>query len=188
MASLVLADPWRRDVLRIARDRAGPEFWIGAGFVRNPVWDRLYGVAEEPLADVDVIYFDPEDPDPIVREREWERLFGLAQPDVPWQVRNQARMHLVNGGAPATSLTEALEQWAETATAVAVRLTGAGGLDVAAPFGLSDLMERILRPPRMTSVGQAAMLDRARRKGWFRRWPDLTVKIESANCGQFGRE
>ena len=35
--------------------------WIGAGFVRDAVWDRLHGYGQRPVAgDVDVVWFDSE--------------------------------------------------------------------------------------------------------------------------------
>ncbi|MGL4613057.1 MAG: nucleotidyltransferase family protein, partial [Shewanella sp.] len=38
-----------------------PQWCIAAGFVRNLVWDRLHGLAPMPLADIDVIYYCPQD-------------------------------------------------------------------------------------------------------------------------------
>ena len=36
-----------------------PDCWIGAGFIRNAVWDNLHGKAAfGPVGDVDVLWFD----------------------------------------------------------------------------------------------------------------------------------
>src|SRR5690349_2739285 len=71
-----------------------PDGWIGAGFIRNAVWDVLHGrpIDISHLNDVDVIFFDP---DAAGRERESElecRLRAIA-PGTLWSVKNQARMH-----------------------------------------------------------------------------------------------
>jgi len=54
------ADPWRMTCLEAVAALALPDGWIGAGFLRTLVWDRLHGFAEPtPLADVDVVFFEP---------------------------------------------------------------------------------------------------------------------------------
>jgi hypothetical protein len=74
-----------------------PDGWIGAGFIRNAVWDVLHGypIDASRLNDVDVIYFDPADAGED-RDAVLERKLKASAPDVPWQVRNQARMHRRN--------------------------------------------------------------------------------------------
>ncbi len=41
--ALVAADAWRMGLLRALREVGPEDAWIGAGFVRNAVWDRLHG-------------------------------------------------------------------------------------------------------------------------------------------------
>ncbi|PLC63479.1 hypothetical protein B9P82_13400 [Citrobacter sp. L55] len=72
-------------------------------------------------------------------------LFRDRSAQIDWSVKNQARMHQRNGDYPYTSTRNALLHWPETATAIAVRL-GKEGLDITAPYGLSDLFELRLRP------------------------------------------
>lgn len=59
--ALIAADSSRLHLLRVLRE-VGPEgAWIGAGFVRNAVWDHLHGYGEAtPLADIDVLHFARE--------------------------------------------------------------------------------------------------------------------------------
>ena len=59
---LIRADPWMIRVLGAAAALGLPDWMIGAGFVRNKVWDHLHGFAnaEVRTADIDLIYFDPE--------------------------------------------------------------------------------------------------------------------------------
>lgn len=43
LARLVRGDDWMMRVLRAADMVALPDLWIGAGFLRNAVWDWLSG-------------------------------------------------------------------------------------------------------------------------------------------------
>ena len=56
---IISKDKWQMHVLGLVRDLGLPDWWIGAGFVRNKVFDYLHGYKKRtPLNDVDVIYFD----------------------------------------------------------------------------------------------------------------------------------
>ncbi len=167
-------------VLDAARDLALPSWAVGAGFLRSAVWDHLHGYAEpSPLSDIDLVFFDPDDCSPA-REASTETHLGAWIADGMWEVRNQARMHLVHGHSPYQSLEEGLCHWLETPTAIAVRLEGNGALTVIAPFGLEDLFAQRARP---TPAGRARWDDylaRMRAKDWPRRWP--RVKVEGLNA------
>ncbi len=61
--ALLRADHPRMDCLRAARELALPDWALGAGFVRNLIWDHLHHKAEPtPLNDIDLIYLDNADP------------------------------------------------------------------------------------------------------------------------------
>ena len=163
-------------VLRAVRALGLPDWTVGAGFVRNTVWDRLHGFAEPtPLADVDVLYFDPAD---LSREREGalERRLAAAMPDIPWSVRNQARMHLRNGDGPYADTEDALRYWLESATCVALRLESDGRMTVIAPYGLSDLLALRSGPTPPGRARYAAYIARMRQKDWPSRWPRVRVE------------
>lgn len=172
------------EVLRAVCRLGLPDCWIGAGFVRNLVWDRLHGFAEAtPLNDIDVLYFDPSD-----RSRETERKLEArlrrSLPGLPWSVRNQARMHRRNSDAPYRSTCHALTFWAETPTAVAVALRGTG-IAVIAPFGTEDLMGLTVRPTPRFRHKMAIYRARVAHKNWLALWPRLSVMDESTRpyCG-----
>jgi hypothetical protein len=98
----------------------------------------------------------------------------MAAPSIGWSVKNQAWMHSRNGDAPYTSATDAMRYWPDTATAVAVRRNGPDACEVAAPFGLDDLLNLILRPtPRFLGEKRGIYEDRLRTKGWTASWPLL---------------
>ena len=113
-----------------------PDWAIGAGFVRSLVWDSLAALkARTPLPDIDVLFFDAEN---VARQQEMEienRLRGVRN-DLPWSVRNQARMHSRNGDAPYKDTHYAIGHWLETPTAVGARLETDGSLKILAPLGL----------------------------------------------------
>ncbi len=51
-------------------------------------------------------------------------------------------------------------------------------MELAAPWGLDDLLNRVARPtPRFAAgeAGAAVFAARAAAKGWTRRWPGVTI-------------
>lgn len=158
-----------------------PDCWVGAGFVRAAVWDRLHGYTEAtPLADIDIVYFDPSDTT-TVREDRLERALlqrnlELPWPDIWWSVRNQARMHHYNGDDPYSDTEDAMRHWLETPTAVDIRLTDDRAGALLAPFGVEDLFELAVRPtPHARENRMPAYRERVAKKAWQETWPRLTI-------------
>ena len=149
--------------------------WIGAGFVRNAVWDHLSGQNTEatPLADLDVVFHDPVNAT-AEQDAAFEVALRIAAPDLPWSVRNQARMHERNGHRPYRDVADALAHWPETATAIAARLRPKG-VEILAPFGVADVLGMILRPTPAFRTKPEVVSARMEAKGWRRRWPKLRV-------------
>lgn len=88
-------------------------------------------------------------------------------------------MHVRNDDAPYASATDAMRYWPETATAIAARRSGAGGCQIAAPLGLNDLFDLVLRPtPHFREDKRTIYEDRIRSKSWCDTWPLLT-RIEA---------
>jgi uncharacterized protein len=174
---------WFMDVLRVVREVDPPNWVVGAGALRNVVWDRLHGFDEPtPVRDVDVAYFDESD---LGRERERAfaaRLCGL-RPDLPWEVTNQAGVHLwyeAKFGYPiarARSVEDAVAMWPETATSVAVCLLPDDSLSVVAPCGLADLLGLVLRR-NTRQVSRELFRQRLREKRVQELWPEVTVEEE----------
>jgi uncharacterized protein len=168
---IIEANRWRMGAIKLVSDLGLPDWWVGAGFVRNAIWDHLHGKPMTPLRDIDVIYFDAERTEAEIDENLCDEL-GLRGPKKPWTVHNQARMHLENGHPPYTSSLDALRRWTETATAIAITLDAKGKLVVAAPYGVDDALDLIVRPtsPEVTELVKA----RAEKKRWAKIWPKLT--------------
>ena len=185
LTQIVLGSDWLMERLRIVAALDLPDCWIGAGSVRDLVWDIRFGSGFDPgnIEDVDVVFFDPLDLR-AEHEDDIEQRLSERDPSVDWDVKNQARVHLwyeqkFGGTAkPLTSTFDGISTWPEVATAIGVRLDGAGGLDIAAPFGLDDLLDgvwrRNLHRPfnRVTDDEYQA---RIARKQPHRRWPALVV-------------
>lgn len=179
VVAILRADPIRWHLLKVVSDLDLPDGWIGAGFVRNAVWDHLHGrVASSPSSDVDVIWYDLFCTDAAV-DRKHEAELCAVEPTIAWSVKNQARMHDRNGDDPYSSATAAMRYWPETATAVAVRRVGEDDCEVAAPFGLDDLLTLVLRPtPRFVCEKRHVYEDRVRSKRWTCSWPLLRKEAD----------
>jgi uncharacterized protein len=173
---LVRSDPWMMRVLRAAESLDLPEWMIGAGFVRNKVWDHLQGFAnaEVPTADIDLIYFDPADMRESTEKEHDRRLRALC--DVNWSAKNQARMHAVTGDEPYKSAADGLAHWVESATCVAVTLRG-GELRLIAPFGIDDLVGLIVRPSPGFTRDISVFHQRVASKRWLETWSRLRVML-----------
>jgi hypothetical protein len=184
LRALIASDRRRMEVLGAVRDLGLPDCWVAAGFVRNCVWDHLHGRAVSPLPqDIDVIWFEPTACD-AARDVGLEMALRERDGTPAWSVKNQARMHGRNGDAPYRSATDAMRYWPETATAVGVRLDARGGIEVAAPFGLDDLFDLVVRPTPRFAVGKHAVyLERVRSKHWQRDWPALQIRGQTPVLG-----
>ncbi len=175
--TFIASDPDRMAVLRTAMGLGLPDCWIGAGFVRNPIWDRLHG--HEVCAnfnDVDVIYFDREN---IAAASDAAHEVRLRQtmPGVPWSVLNMARMHIPTGDPPYRSTIHGIRFWPEIATAIAVRIDADDALVMAAPFGIDDLLGLRVRPTPAAREHHAEVYRRRlAKKNWPARWPRLQIE------------
>lgn len=149
--------------------------WLAAGFVRNLVWDRLHGYARvTPLNDIDVVYFNPEDRSVEADERLEQRLRAAA-PELPWSVKNQARMHERHGHAPYASSAQAISYWVEVETAIGARMNADGQIELNAPLGLESLFHLTITPNPRHAI-PAVFAERVSTKGWLRLWPKLEVQ------------
>ncbi|WP_020528488.1 nucleotidyltransferase family protein [Flexithrix dorotheae] len=175
---IVTSDAFMMEKLRIVASLKLPDCWIGAGFVRNKVWDFLHGY-EKPteLNDVDVIFFDSKNSD---MKRDWELDAKLLAMDstVNWSVKNQARMHLKQGHKPYKSSEEAVSYWVETPTCVAVRLNEVGEFEAIYPHGLNDLFELKVYPTKEFQSEKASVYKkRIEEKNWGKTWHKLQIFI-----------
>ena len=177
-ARFIAANPALLEPLRAVAALGLPDAWIGAGFLRNPVWDALAGLppGSNPPGDVDVVWFDCARATPAA-DAAAEAALAAAHPGPAWSVRNQARMAARNGHPPYAGTLDAVAHWPETTTAVVARWSPEAGVEVAAPWGVDDLLNRVVRPTPRSAAGEgtAVFAARAAAKGWTRRWPGVTI-------------
>ncbi|WP_371846818.1 nucleotidyltransferase family protein, partial [Vibrio cholerae] len=94
IVDLIRKNPIRLEALECVYQLELPQCYIAAGFVRNLVWDSLHhNVKLTPLNDIDVIFFDA---DRLYSDYEKSLELKLSEqiPQLNWQVKNQAKMHL----------------------------------------------------------------------------------------------
>lgn len=178
LVSAVLASALLRAALERLDGCGLPDWFLGAGAVAQTVWNSRYGCADGyGLADLDVVYFDPDlDAEP---ERVAHRMVSarLAVLGVKVDVKNQARVHLWYPDSfgsrirPYGSIQDAMSTWPTTATAVGVTMHR-GVVTAYSAFGLSDLFAGIVRANRV-QVPRAVYEEKASR--WASVWPQLDV-------------
>lgn len=180
LVQIVRASPWFMPALQAVQTLNLDAWCIGAGAVRNLVWDHLHDYGQpSALADINVAYFDTSDPR-LAAEAEVQATLQARAPNLPWEVTNQALVHLWfedhfgHAVRPLASLEDAVASWPEYATAVGVRLSSAGSVEIIAPYGLDDLFAlRVRRNPARVSL--ATYRQRLEQKQYARRWPKVTV-------------
>ncbi|MGO4108483.1 nucleotidyltransferase family protein [Paenibacillus sp. YAF4_2] len=170
---LVMEDEWMMSVLHTAKSLNLPDWWVCAGFVRSKVWDYLHGYTEwSPLADVDLIYYDLSNQDEAV-EKLYEQQLRSLMPDVPWSVKNEARMHLINDIPPFSSAVDAMSKFPEVVTALGLALDEQNQVVLSAPWGIEDLLHFAVRPtPHFADKPELMKRyeERLMKKNWKSRW------------------
>jgi hypothetical protein len=178
LLGIVRGVPWLMTQLEAARAEELPDWFIGAGAIRDVVWDIRFGSGFDPtlIEDVDLVFFDPDD---LSHEREVavERRLGNG-----WDVKNQAAVHtwfeekFGTPAGPLQSTTDGISTWPEFCTCVGVRLEHDGTLTVAAPHGLDDVLDGIWRT-NAVRVTPDVVAERLRKKAPHERWPGVRVIV-----------
>ena len=167
--------------LQAVRELKLASWCIGAGAVRNLVWDELHKLpVPSRLADVDVAYFDANELSQDQDARLQDRLKDML-PGVPWEVTNQAGVHqwfecyFGHAVPPLSSLEEAVASWPEFATCVGLKLDADDSLHVIAPHGLEDLFSIVVRR-NPTRVSVQTYRQRVLQKRYAERWKNVRVE------------
>jgi hypothetical protein len=110
LRSILGRSPWFVGVLETVGAVSPPNWWIGAGVIRDVVWEQRFSeaAAEIQTKDVDVAFFDGGD---LTRDRDElvESQLVRRRPDVAWDANNQAAVHMwyadrFGGPSPAVRL------------------------------------------------------------------------------------
>jgi hypothetical protein len=185
LRALVRESPLLMEALQAARAVDAPDWLIGAGAIRDAVWDVLHDRAPAAPRDIDVGYFDPDDLTPA-RDAAVAAQLRERGPELPWDAKNQAAVHLwypQRFGVevpPFRNTAEAIATFPETASCVGLRLEADDEIVVVAPYGLEDLFGLVCRrnPVRVTAEFYER---RVADKGWSERWPRLRISSEPAS-------
>lgn len=169
-------------VLEAARSAGLTQWRLFAGAVYQTLWNCITGrPADFGIRDYDLAYYDPDLSEAAEIERQKAVMTSVAS-EIRDQVEvvNQARVHLwfeKHFGRPYEALKDtdtALRRSLFTAHAVGVRLEADDSITVAAPYGLQDVFDLVLRPnPELHGHGVAARAGKAREAQ--ERWPEVTL-------------
>ncbi|WP_336963383.1 nucleotidyltransferase family protein [Sphingobium aquiterrae] len=155
-----------------------PDAWLSGSIMAQARWNEAFGLNPlHGIADADIIYFDPTDTSAEEEERTAARIAAiLADTPIRIDTKNQARVHQWYARkfgydiAPYRSSTEALTTFPTTAAAVGIRCESR--FEIAAPFGLADLLLPLVRA-NATQITPATYAAKAAR--WQMFWPDLRI-------------
>lgn len=169
--TLIESDDFRMKALRTVRRLDLPDWLIAAGFVRNLAWDSLFNKLVA-LNDIDVVYFCLTDTSKE-RDQVLEKRLRKLEPDFPWSVKNQARMHLKHGDNPYNSTLDAMRYWPEKQTCIGAKLDHNGDVVLQHCFdlGLQFSGDINHNPARSIDVFEK----RVSTKEWLKIWPALQI-------------
>ncbi|WP_342742114.1 nucleotidyltransferase family protein [Virgibacillus siamensis] len=176
---LIYKDKQMLEILKTAKSLDLPDWCICAGFVRSKIWDALHRYEERtPLTDVDVVYFDKTNLNETV-EKQLENELSHQMPNIPWSVKNQARMHLINDLEAYVNTEDAIAKFPETATALGVKLVQDNQLKLIAPHGVQDVLDMVVRPTPLFAGSHKLMKvfkKRTKEKEWQSKWWKVSVQ------------
>ncbi|HEL2264106.1 TPA: nucleotidyltransferase family protein, partial [Streptococcus suis] len=163
-------DPDINRILEIVKDLDLADSWICAGTIRNFIWNHY---RFDKNTDVDFIFYDEK----ISHQETKEIEANLHQrySDYQWEVKNQVFIHIHSPDTPPyQSSKDAIEKFPERCTAIGVRQTEKGDIELFAPYGLTDIYNYLVRPtPHF--IGNSKRMDlyekRIKKKNWKEQWP-----------------
>jgi hypothetical protein len=174
LTNIIYSNEWLMKVLRSAQKCDLPEWFVAAGAVRSIVWDKLHGYKDSTqISDVDVIFYDQSD---LTQERDKKAEAELSSymPNVEWDTKNQAAVHMwykdVFGFSiePILSSEDAINRWSPAS--IGVRLLLDDSLYIYAPYGLEDLFEmKFRRNQRYIPVN--SFLKKVEKSAIKEKWP-----------------
>ncbi|WP_242206257.1 nucleotidyltransferase family protein [Aestuariivivens insulae] len=173
LINIIESDDWMIQTLKTVRDLNLNDCWIGAGFVRNKIWDYKHGKKRTELNDIDVIYYNKTKAlknDDLLIENKLKTITS----NLNWSVKNQARMHIKNNHKQYINCYEAISFWPDTATSIAIRLTPNNTIDFIAPYGLDDLFNLMVIPTPQFDLN--TYHNRIKKKNWKEKWNKLNIK------------
>ncbi len=173
IVTLIEKDEWMMQVLKIAEGLDLPDWVIGAGFLRNKVWDYLHKYSEPNRTDVDLVYFDPNGNDyDADKKLSYKK---KKETDIDFEIVNQIYTHTWRNMTPNTSTAQSISTWSDTATCIGVTIKK-GKVKLVTPLGIEDLVNLVVRP-NPTIIDDIQNFDRRiKEKKWLEKLPRLKIK------------
>ena len=175
--NLIRENQWMMGILQKAKSLGLKDWMIGAGSVRNMVWNHLSGNLNQIVdtRDIDLVYYDKEGNDESGDIKLSQRM--QQETGIEWEIVNEYYAHVWNDMPPYLSTIDAISKWPETVTAIGVTLDEMGELKLIAPYGIDDLVNFIVRPTPNFKGGIDAVRERVSKKGWLKKWPNLKLVL-----------
>lgn len=171
IVELIQADRFRLNLLTTVSSLNLSDCYIAAGFIRNLVWDHIHNFSATPLNDVDVIYYSKTE---INEKLIIEGLYA-AHPNIKWQLKNQAFMHLKNADPEYKDSVDAMRYWPEQETAIGARLEHDGKITLASPFNMDAIFYGFITHNKNRDI--SIFLKRVEEKIWLEIWPKLRIRM-----------
>ena len=161
-----------------------PDTWVVSGCLFQTSWNVLSGQPPtRGIKDYDLFYFDSSD---LSAESEAEinrcgaELFSDLHCEI--DIRNQARVHTwyerefgVRGYPQLRKSTDGIDNFLAVCCMVAIRQNDSRELDVYSPFGVEDILNRVMRPNPWYPNAPADFYNRKAQR-WSAMWPELKVE------------
>lgn len=171
---IIKQDVQMMSILKRAEKLNLPNWLIGAGFVRNKVWNHLSGKEVEGIdaTDIDIVYFDPTNNN----QKRDESLIQELQKEtgLDWELRNNAFNYKSDTRSVYISEGDVIAHWPETVTALGVRIENRN-LKLIAPYGIGDLVNFVVRPSPKYQDGVERIKERVIKKKWLEKWPNIKL-------------
>lgn len=132
-----------------------PNFYIAAGSVFQTIWNYYDGVSlTHGIRDIDIVYYDSDNLSKSDEQELEDKIvahFNEVGLSYEFDVHNEARMHLWKKENENKNIDQylnsedAIDKWIATVHAIGVTKID-GAIKVYAPYGLSDIFSRTIRP------------------------------------------
>lgn len=159
-----------------------PNYYIAAGSIFQTIWNYYdHKSLNTGIKDIDVIYYDKND---IALEKDLEYYEKIKEyiesKNMHYEVdvSNEARMHLwkkekeQKETKPYLNAEDAISRWIATVHAIGITKKE-GKIYVYAPYGLSDIFTRTIRP--IKHKDNSKELYDKKVQSWSRRFDNLTI-------------
>lgn len=168
------------DIIKYLNKINLPNFYIAAGCVFQTIWNYLDNKPlNDKVKDIDIVYYEKND---LSKESEQaiEDTISMQFQNMSYKfdVHNEARMHLWKEEhegikiEPYKSNEDAMSRWLATIHAIGITLKN-NKIKVYAPYGLSDIYSRTVRPIKHDGNNQDKYNKKA--ESWSNRFDNLKI-------------